>query len=141
MFSSMYRRTVVAVAASSVLGLGVSALPASAATKQNGLVNVSLTNVNVPIGVAANICNVQANVLAAGNFLNPGSCTAISQPTATGGGNGGNTSQTGLVNISLTNVNVPIGVAANICNVQANVLAAGNFLNPGSCTAISQPKA
>ncbi|MCA1599844.1 MAG: hypothetical protein LC769_12695 [Chloroflexi bacterium] len=84
MFSSMYRRTVVAVAASSVLALGVSAVPASAATHQRGLVNVSLTNINVPIGIAANVCDVQASVLAAGSLTGGplGSCSAVSTPTA-----------------------------------------------------------
>ena len=48
-----------------------------------------------------------------------------------------------LVNILifdvLTNNNVqvavPIGVAANVCGVQANVLASGNFASPVDCTA------
>jgi hypothetical protein len=33
------------------------------------------------------------------------------------------------------NVQVPIGVAANVCGVQANVLASGNFQSPVDCTA------
>jgi hypothetical protein len=32
-------------------------------------------------------------------------------------------------------VAVPIGVAANVCGVQANVLASGNFQSPVNCTA------
>jgi len=125
------------------MALAVGGSSATAATQQNGLVNVSLTDINVPIGVAANVCNVSANVLAANNFSGPfGDCTAISSPTAGGGGNGGNTRQTGLVNISADNVNVPVGVAANVCNVSANVLAAGNFSGPfGDCTAIAAPTA
>jgi hypothetical protein len=139
MIRSIYRRTV-AVATTSVLVLGVCALPASAATQQSGLVNVSASDINVPIGVAANVCQVQANVLASNNFASPGVCTSISQPTSTGGG-GGNTRQSGLVNISLSNINIPIGIAANICQVQANVLASGNFSSPGRCSAISSPTA
>ncbi len=32
------------------------------------------------------------------------------------------------------NVQVPIGVAANVCGVQANVLAQNNVQEPGDCT-------
>jgi hypothetical protein len=140
MLRSISKRTV-AVAATSVLAIGVSALPASAATNQSGLVNVSASDVNVPIGVAANVCQVQANVLAANNFQDTGVCSAISTPTASGGGGGGNTNQSGLVNISLSDINIPIGVAANVCQVQANVLASGNFTSPGRCSAITTPTA
>ena len=48
----------------------------------------------------------------------------------------------GLVNITIidavsleeTNVQVPIGVAANVCGVQANVLAQGGIQEPVDCT-------
>ena len=33
------------------------------------------------------------------------------------------------------NVQVPIGVAANVCGVQANLLAQGNIQEPVNCTA------
>jgi hypothetical protein len=141
MLISGYRRQVVPLVTAVTIALGVFALPASAATQQNGLVNVSASDVNVPIGVAANVCQVQANVLASGNFSNPGVCSSISTPTVTGGGGGGNTNQQGLVNISLSHVNVPIGIAANICQVQANVLATGNVQSPGRCSAVSTPTA
>ena len=146
MFSSVRRRTLAGVVVSCVLG--VSAIPASAATQQNGLVNVSLTDttIQVPVAVAANVCNVTANVIAANNFTPNGSpCTATSMPSATGGGGGGgNTSQQGLVNVSLTGttVQIPIGIAANVCNVTANVIASGNFTpNGGVCTSVSRPSA
>ena len=44
-----------------VVLLILAALPASAATQQSGLVNVALVGntVQVPVSVAANICNVQ----------------------------------------------------------------------------------
>jgi hypothetical protein len=49
----------------------------------------------------------------------------------------------GLVNITIVdvlnnnevNVQVPIGVAANVCGVQANVLAQGGIQEPVDCTA------
>ena len=57
---------------------------------------------------------------------------AAAQPVITGG----------LVNITVTdvlndnqvNVQVPIGIAANVCGVQANVLATGNRNEVRDCT-------
>ena len=57
---------------------------------------------------------------------------AMAQPLFTGG----------LVNITITDVlnnnevavQVPIGVAANVCGVQANLLATGNVQQPVDCT-------
>jgi hypothetical protein len=140
MFRATKARLAVATAAAAIAALP--AATADAQTRQDGLVNVSLTDVNVPIGIAANVCDVSANVLAANNFSGPfGDCTAIAPATATGGGHG-NTRQQGLVNISVSDVNVPIGVAANVCNVAANVLAAGNFSGPfGDCTSIAPANA
>jgi hypothetical protein len=136
MFRATKARLAVATAAAAIAALP--AATAEAQTRQEGLVNVSLTDVNVPIGIAANVCDVSANVLAANNFSGPfGDCTAIAPATATGGGNG-NTRQQGLVNVSVSDVNVPVGVAANVCNVAANVLASGNFSGPfGDCDAIA----
>jgi hypothetical protein len=58
---------------------------------------------------------------------------ASAQPIITGG----------LVNITIVdvlnnnevNVQVPIGIAANVCGVQANVLAQRNIQEPVDCTA------
>jgi hypothetical protein len=148
MSRSVLRRMVVAAVSSSVIAVGVSAVPAAAQTQQNGLVNVALTNttVQVPIGVAANVCNVTANVITSNTFTpNGGPCSAVSSPSASGGGGGGgNTNQQGLVNVSLTNttVQIPVGVAANVCNVTANVITSGTFTpNGGACSAVSSPTA
>lgn len=145
----MFRRTrrpLVAVAAASVLALGVSAAPASAQTTQNGLVNVSLTdtNVQVPVAVAATVCGVQANVIATNNFGGNALCNSTSRSTANnGGGGGGPTTQQGLVNVSLTDTNIqaPIGIAADVCGVQANVIAAGTFGGNAVCNSIARPNA
>lgn len=74
----MLRRTI----ATAALAIGMSAAAIPAAAQQNGLVNVDVSNVlnnldldllnnslnnntvQVPIGVAANVCNVSANVIA-----------------------------------------------------------------------------
>lgn len=40
-----------------------------------------------------------------------------------------------VVDLRNVTIAVPIGVAANVCGVQANVLASGNFQSPVDCTA------
>jgi len=73
------------VFASGLLAVGVAAPTASAQPViTGGLVNVTVTdvlsndqiNVQVPVGVAANVCGVQANVLAQGGIQEPIDCTA-----------------------------------------------------------------
>jgi hypothetical protein len=74
-----------AVLATGALSLGLAG-PASAKGPlvKGGLVNVTVTdvlnnaqvNVQIPIGVAANVCGVQANVLAQGGMQLPVDCTA-----------------------------------------------------------------
>ena len=145
MCTSVFRRMLVAAVSSSVIAVGVSALPASAqTTQQSGLVNVALTGITVqdPVAVAADIYGVQANVIASNNFEGNTICTSASHSTAAGGG-GGNTSQQGLVNVALTGntIQVPIGVAADVCGVQANVIASGNFLGNTACSSVSRPSA
>lgn len=63
-----------AIAAAAAMSVSVAAAPASAQTTQDGLVNVAVVdvlndnqvvaNVVVPIGIAANVCGVNANILA-----------------------------------------------------------------------------
>ena len=120
----------------------VAASPASAQTRQNGLVNVAVTNttVQVPIGIAANICGVAANVLATAANLGDVDCTAEGVAVAEDeGGNGnGNVDQNGLINLAITNttIQIPVALAANVCGLAVNVLAVA--LNAGTvdCTAM-----
>jgi hypothetical protein len=73
------------VFATGLLAVGAAA-PASAQPPviTGGLVNITIVdvlndnqiNVQVPIGVAANVCGVQANVLARGGIQEPVDCTA-----------------------------------------------------------------
>lgn len=110
------------------LSLGAAAVPAEAA-RQDGLVNVYAENttVQVPIGVAANVCGVAVNVLANVADFDSVTCTATGVATADNEprGGGGNVRQSGLVNLALvdTTVQVPVAVAANICGVSVNILA------------------
>jgi len=138
------RARLTALVATGALALGAGS--AQAATQQEGLVNVSLTDttVQVPVAVAANICNVNANVIATGAFDGSDQCDAASKSKATDhGGSGGSTKQSGLINVSLTDttVQVPIGIAANICNVNANVISSLTFDANDKCTAVTDATA
>ena len=140
MFSSTRSRALGALAAASVLAFGAAAAPASAATHQEGLVNVSVSDVNVPIGIAANVCNVSANVLSSATGGPVGDCTAVSAPTGPSH-HRSSTSQEGLVNIAVSDVNIPIGVAANVCNVSVNALSTLTGGPLGDCSAVALPTA
>src|SRR5436305_10135860 len=85
----MFKPTKARIALALTVGaLGTGAAAAPAATAQpvvtGGLVNITITdllnnnqvNVQVPIGAAANVCGVQANVLAQNNIQEPVNCTA-----------------------------------------------------------------
>jgi hypothetical protein len=107
--------------------------PASA-QEQNGLINLAVTDVNVqvPIAVAANICDVNVNILAEQERLGGATCEATADSLASAGkgdrdgsAGAGGTEQDGLVNVFIDDVNVqvPIAVAANVCDLNVNVLA------------------
>jgi hypothetical protein len=141
----LVRRTMCAVVAA-VAALGIAAGPASA--QQSGLVNVDISDntVQIPVAVAANVCGVDVNIIATNTFGGNAICTSTSHATAQnggGGGGGGGANQDGLVNVALTGntVQVPIGVAANICGVQANVIAQNTFGGNALCDATSRPAA
>ena len=136
------KRPLVALVASSALALGMAA-PASAQTQQEGLVNVSLTDttVQVPIGIAANICNVNVAALTGPVADLSDECDAATRSNAKkNGGSGGSTKQNGLVNVSLTDttIQVPIGIAANVCNVNVAVLTSGALDTSDECEAVSE---
>jgi hypothetical protein len=121
----------------------LAAVSSSAAQpQQSGLVNVAVVDntVQIPIGVAANVCGVAANVLATATVTSPVDCTAVAGAEARGrGGNGGGAggTQNGLINLYVADntVQVPVAVAANICGVAVNLLAQGTATGPVSCDA------
>lgn len=139
-------RLTCAVVMTAVTALGAAAT-AGAQTNQSGLVNVAVVGntVQVPIGIAANVCQVSVNILAQATQTAPANCTAVSGATAfsTGGGGGGPTTQQGLVNIAVTDntVQVPVGIAANICGVAANVLAQNVATGTATCNALGNATA
>jgi len=80
-----FKKVSAALFSTGILAAGIAAPSAGAAPVITGeLVNVTLTDVlshdqisvQVPIGVAANVCGVQANVLAQGGLQEPVDCTA-----------------------------------------------------------------
>jgi hypothetical protein len=95
----------------------------------DSLVNVQVGDVTVlaPVALAANICDVNVNVLAQ-QIKDGASCTATAESIAEyneqarGGGNrAGDT----LVNVQIGDITLllPIAIAANVCDVNVNVLA------------------
>jgi hypothetical protein len=135
----MIIRRISAVVATVATTVAISAVPAGA--QQSGLVNVDVSNntVQIPLGVAANVCGIQAGVLATALAQGPVNCTAVAGATATSTGNPGGAPpvQNGLVNLAITNntIQVPVGIAANICGVNAGVLAQGIAQGGATCNA------
>ena len=132
-----------------LLTAGALAGPAQAApndTRQRGLVNVAVTDttVQVPVAVAANICDVAVNVLASQLVDGAAPCDAAADGTATRGDGGDNqTRQIGLVNIALTDttIQVPVAIAANLCDISVNILARQGLDGAAACDAVADADA
>jgi hypothetical protein len=114
-----------------------------AEAQQSGLVNVNIDNVTVqiPIAAAANLCGVSVLVLAqqlpAGGVDCQSGTISLAQEDD---GSGGNVDQEGLINVNITNVDaqVPISIAANVCDVAVDILAAALLQGPVDCRANGQ---
>jgi hypothetical protein len=123
----------------------VAALAASspAAAQQRGLVNINVEDnvVQVPVAIAANICDVTVAVLVSDLRDGSATCDALATSGATvtpRTDTGPPTRQDGLINVNLENntVQIPIAAAANICDVSVLVLATEILLSDAtSCTA------
>jgi hypothetical protein len=139
---SVVRRSaaILVVAGGLTAGAAAPAVAAPNTNAQSGLVSLNLqdTTVQVPVAVAANICNVAVNVLAQQLNNAAAPCDAGPNATATRPSPGGpnNNTQNGLVNVNIqqTTVQVPVSVAANICNVHVNALATALANNAATCT-------
>ncbi len=129
------------VASLLALMLVVGAGPAGAQVQQEGLVNVAITDttVQVPVGIAANVCGVAVNVLATAANVGDVDCEATGVAVAEheNGGGSGPVMQEGLVNLAVTNttIQIPVTVAANVCGVALNVLARAVNFGDVNCTA------
>ncbi len=140
------RRSIFAIAMSGLLVLAFAA-PTFAQT-QRGLVNVNVDDVTVqlPIAIAANVCDLNVNVLAEQLRAGDTDCEADATSAATfqpGNGNGGGANQNGLINVNVNDVliQLPIGIAANLCDINANVLAAQLALGDTDCDATANSEA
>ena len=144
----MLRRLVLSSCVAVLMAL--SATAPGLAANQTGLVNVNIEDntIQLPIALAANVCDVTVAILVA-DLRDDGEATceatAVSVATAEpGGGGGGNTNQTGLVNVNVSGntVQVPLAVALNICDVDLAVLVA-QYLDTGTatCTADARSRA
>jgi hypothetical protein len=125
-----------------VIVTAVGAVPVASAQNQSGLVNVAIVDntVQIPIAVAANVCGVTINVLSQNIAAGDTTCDAVADATATragGAGGGGGANQQGLVNLYVADnvIQVPVGIAANLCGISANVLAQDVTTGTASCDA------
>jgi hypothetical protein len=142
-------RARVSLLATLVLSVVAIALPASAAAqpRQEGLVNVNVSDnvVQVPIGIAANICGVGVGVLVSEIDTGPVTCTttAVSDAVSVDSGGGGDARQRGLVNVNVEDntLQVPLTVAANVCGVGVGILAQDIDTGPVECDARSRGRA
>jgi hypothetical protein len=134
----MARKLLLSVFLAGALSVGAAA-PA-AAQVQTGLVNVAVGDVTiqVPVAVAANICDVNVGVLV-GELRDDGDTTcetvAGSDATVTRGPAGPPAVQQGLVNVAIgdVTVQVPIAAALNLCDVNLAILV-GDFFDDGSAS-------
>ena len=141
MFKSMRIRASI-LAAAIAASLCIAAAPASA-QQQQGLVNVDLSDVTVqvPIAVAANICDVNVAVLVSDLRDDAAMCNATADADAitpaAGGGGGGAGPQEGLVNVIIEDVTVqvPVSVAANVFDLNVAILV--NLLTDDSAACVA----
>ncbi|HWN20349.1 MAG TPA: hypothetical protein VNP93_00115 [Gaiellaceae bacterium] len=119
--------------------------PSSAANNQAGdsLVNVQVGDITVlvPVSVAANLCDINVNVLADQVDAGDTTCEATAESVATpGDGSEGSTNIGGnsLVNVQIGDITalIPIAVAANVCDVAVNVLAQQLRTGEATCEAV-----
>jgi hypothetical protein len=139
------RRALVSTIAMLTLGgAGAVAAPPAGAqpVTQEGLVNVAITDVGVqiPVSLAANICDVNVAVLVDQVQDAPADCAADAGTEANlvlAPDSGGPITQQGLVNVVLSDVfvQVPIGIAANVCDVNVGILVGELRDAPATCEA------
>jgi len=140
------RRILVLMVLTGTLSLGAAAAAVAQPGNRAGdtLVNVQISDVEVliPISVAANLCDINVNVLARQVRTGDTDCEATAESIASPGKGSGGSNRAGdsLVNVQISDVDVfvPIGIAANLCDVNANVLAAQLRTGDATCTATAE---
>jgi hypothetical protein len=94
--------------------------------------------------VAANVCDLNVAVLVSELTDGSAPCTASADPDAVvRTEDGGPVNQQGLVNVNVTDlvVQVPIGIAANVCDVNVGVLVNDLRDAAADCDATATPDA
>ena len=152
------RRLVLVPLVTALVALAAPGQALAESNTQNGLVNVNLqglalaipVSVAVPIGVAANVCDVSVlslqqqtgaptcNAKNNSTALSEAIAVAMTQPSE---GGGPSNQQSGLVNVNIqdlaltvpVSVAIPIGVAANVCGV--SVLSLQSQTGSPTCNA------
>ena len=100
---------------------------AGAPVDQDGLANINLTgtSVQVPVALAATVCDLEVAVLVDDLSDGAAPCPASSESNAEiTTPDGGPVEQDGLVNVNITDlvVQVPVSLAANVCDVTVAAL-------------------
>lgn len=145
-------RKLLATACTAALAMLVVAVPATAQNEAgDSLVNVQVGDITVlvPIAVAANLCDLDVNVLATQADVGDTTCDADAESIATPGngggpgGGGGNQAGNSLVNVQIGDITalIPIAVAANVCDVAVNVLARQLNTGEATCEAVASSEA
>ena len=135
----MLKKLIAPMLVAGTLSLGAATPAVAQPTVQNGLVNVNVgdVTVQVPIAIAANICDVTVAVLVSDLRDGSAACDAFaeSDATVTPAEPGGPVFQEGLINVNIgdVTVQVPIAAAANICDVTVAILAS-DLLDDGEAT-------
>lgn len=138
------------LAGSALLALAlVSPVAAAGNRAGDSLVNVQISDVTiaVPIALAANLCDISVNALAQQAAGGDTTCTATAESIATpgtgGNGGGGNRAGNSLVNVQIDDLTVllPVAIAANVCDVNVNILAVQLRLGEVTCRAAADASA
>lgn len=140
------KRILVLMTLTGMLSLGAAAPAVAQPGNRAGdtLVNVQISDVEVliPISVAANLCDINVNVLAEQVRTGDTDCEATAESIASPGTGmgGGNRAGDSLVNVQISDVDVfvPIGIAANLCDVNVNVLAQQLRTGTTTCEATAE---
>jgi len=141
-----FPKFVAAAAIAATVVIGASGVADAQPVTQEGLVNVNLTDVSVqvPVALAANVCDLNVAVLVDGLTDGSAPCTASADPSSVvTTQDGGPVTQRGLVNVNVTDlvVQVPIGIAANVCDVNVGVLVRQLRDTAAPCDATGTPGA
>jgi hypothetical protein len=109
---------------------------------QEGLINVNVSNITAqaPVALAAKTFDIDVDVLSTVIQLGQAECDATAESIASEGDGGDGATQSGLVNVNLSDITVqaPLAVAANLCDVSVNVLSLALTAPEAECDATAQ---